>query len=749
MSDIPSETSSDCDLNAAPARQQATRPSDPPLSPASIALWTLLAGPLAVLFPGLKVIARLGAGARGKWLLSSAALLFPILYVFLIFSPTQWYWSSLVLMVAHLACTTAYYLYFRRLKLAAPGDYPTGFPRTSGRQYTIAGIAGGLLLVPLLGLPFIIGFLLGIDRLLSTLMPVAFDDSFALVLLVLGVFSLALAGAIAGGRIGRLGLNIRPLQLLSHSLGLVWVVLLLFLFLQLAIVLPGFLTAQIDTEQAGPFALFGVGLLCIGSWWSTSLLFYTLQPATVPGRVMRLLQMPLIVCSSALIFALFCGYPANWFHSTGKYLEKEGRIAASLWCYERGMSKKPSGLHAGYLQYRIALLAHKLGEEDKARAGFRKVVSLYNQNENLTKSASKLLDNIDRNEGRGKRVVLPGVETPTAYKGAYCVPNSLALVMRYWGADVDATAIGQAITGLDSGTIIVDQAWYAEQEGFRHDFLPVATMADIVAAIDAGFPVLVYVPAHVFAIVGYDEVLETLITYDVATRDIWVDYLQKDFIKAWKKEDTTMVVVYPPDRADRLPATLRTALAETSGQYLHYHLHALDAPAGYAGADHLLQATEGPPQFFLPLVTAYKEFPALRASLLGTGKVEPTVDGIIDYFGADFDEGAHLAGQRDYDDYVTADKKLATAIAFLIGTEHLDQAAQLIEKIGTTGELSNETQAVRAMLDLARNDLGNAIPRLTQLSDSQLQFYLAQSFLLQGNVTSAIAGLTKTIDDCT
>lgn len=725
--------------------------SDPLLSPASIALWTLLAGPHAVLLPGLKVIARLDGGAGGKWLLVSAALLFPLLYVFLVFSPTQWYWSSLILMAAHLACTAVYYLYFRSLKLAAPGGYPTGFPlsRTSDRHFLVAGFAGGLLLVPLLGLPFIIAFLLGIDRLLSTLMPVAFDDPLALALLGFGIFGLAAAGAIAGGRIGRLGLCIRPLQLLSHSLGLVWIILLLFLFLQLAIVLPGFLTAQIDTEQAGPFALFAAGLLGIGSWWSTSLLFYTLQPAAISGRALRLLQMVGMVGSSALVFALFCGYPANWFHSTGKYLEKEGRIAASLWCYERGMSKKPSGLHAGYLQYRIALLAHKLGEEGKARAGFRQVVSMYNRNEDLVETASKFLDNIDRNQGRGKRVVLPGVETPTAYKGAYCVPNSLALVMRYWGADVDAATIGQAITGLDSGTMIVDQAWYAEQKGFRHDFLPAATMADIVAAIDAGFPVLVYVPSHVFAIVGYDEVLETFITYDVATRDIWVDYLQKDFIKSWKKEDTTMVVVYPPERADRLPAALRKALAETGGQYLHYHLHALDAPAGYAGADHLLLATKGPPQFFLPLVTAYEEFPPLRALLPRTGAVEPAVNSIIDYFGTDFDEGMHLAGQRDDDDSITADKKLATALAFLIGTDHLDQAAQLIEKIGTAGGLSDETRAVRAMLDLARNDLDNGIPRLTQLSDSQLQFYLAQGFLRQGNVTSAIAGLVKTIDDCT
>ena len=65
-------------------------------------------------------------------------------------------------------------------------------------------------------------------------------------------------------------------------------------------------------------------------------------------------------------------------------------------------------------------------------------------------------------------------------------------------------------------------------------FLPMAGLKDIKECIDAGFPVLVYVPAHVFAIFGYDEALDTFVTYDIATNDVWVEYLQKDFIKAWK-----------------------------------------------------------------------------------------------------------------------------------------------------------------------------------------------------------------------
>ena len=131
------------------------------------------------------------------------------------------------------------------------------------------------------------------------------------------------------------------------------------------------------------------------------------------------------------------------------------------------------------------------------------------------------------------------------------------------------------ITGLGTGTYVVDQSWYAQQHDFRHQFLPLAGLEDIKTCIDSGFPVLVYVPSHVFAIVGYDEALETLVTYDVATQDLWVEYLQSDFIKAWKKQATTLVLAYPEDKTALLPASIRERLQNGSDSYLHFQLHSL------------------------------------------------------------------------------------------------------------------------------------------------------------------------------
>lgn len=740
-------------IQAAEERPGTTSDSlTPLLSPASIGLLTLMAGPHISLFPGVQVLLRLSIGKMAILPLLFAALLFLGFYGCLLFWPVRWYWTSLVLLAAHLICATLYYFIFRKLHKSHPKKYHTEFPSDVriGASYVFKGICGGVVFLPLLGMAFVLLFLLGVDRLLFTLMPVAFDDSMSLSLLVFGIVGLAITGGVAGGWVGKLGLRLRPLQFITGSFGLIWIALLWFLFLQLLVILPGFLTNQLGYDvMMQPYFFFVIGNFFIGSWWSAYLLLYALRPLSGGGRGFRFLQIPCISFSSALIFVLLCGYPSNWFYSLGMFFEKEGKVAQSLWCYEHGMSKKPSGIRASYLQYRIALMAHKLGDREKAMDGFRKVISMYNYSDRLVRKSSKFLNNIERNGDVTRRVVLPGVENPTTFKGAYCVPNSLALVMNFWGAGVDADSIGETITSLNSGTMVVDQAWYAEKMGFRHEFMPLATFTDIKNTIDAGFPVLVYVPAHVFVIVGYDDVLETFVTYDVATRDIWVDYLRKDFIKSWKKEDTTMVVVYPPDQEQNLPPEVHRKLTLASNKYLQYHLHYLDGPEGYPSMDHLLEASRSSGTFFLPLITAYSHFPSQRKTLAKTHDMEGVVETIFNYFQSDYDEGAHLAGQVHYDDYASEDKKLQASLSFLIGTGQLQAASRLIEEIDTTGELSEETRKLQAMVDLAQGDFSEARLRLSLLDDAEYQFYLAQSYLKDGDTASAVPGLVKTIDNCT
>jgi hypothetical protein len=723
------------------------------LSPFALAVMTFMAGPHISLFPAMRVLRQTKKSfLMTHCLLIFAAVAFLCLYAILLLWPIEWFWVSLLLLAMQVSISIIYYLFFRNIQKRYSNAYvlcSSSVP-VQNKRYILAGTVGGAVLIPILGAPFAILFLLGSDKLLSTLMPLVFDDITSIILLVLSSAGLFLSGLIAGGWAGSIPMKSSPSQTLFHSLSLVWTSLNWFFFLILTLVLPGFLASQANSHSFGQsFTTFFIGIVFIGSWWSVFLLYYSLCAPTIGQQFLRLAGTPFICLSSAFLLSVVCGYPGYWFHSAGKYFEKTANITNALWSYEQGLLRNPSDIHASYLQYRIALLSHKRGDDKKASDGFGRIVAQYTDDKLLVNAAHQFLDNLERNGKRGQRVVLPGVEHPTAYKGAYCVPNSLALVMNFWGADIDAHTIGQEITGLASGTLTVDQSWFAESRGFKHQFMPMAELSDIKTAIDEGFPVMVYVPQHVLVIVGYDERLETFVTYDVATRDVWVEYLQKDFLKSWKKEHATMIVAYPKVQEHNIPPQLLTSLAERSDAFFHYHLHYLRPSGEHTSLYHLKYAAERSPSYFFPLMAMYEEFPSMRMTVHETFDIPSSTQVLVDYFSRDFDEGLHLAGQMHYDDQPWNDTDLKAALTFLIGTGQKKRARDLIEKIKESGLIADNTEETLAIVNLSLGEFDIALPQLEEYGDSQMYFYLAQGYLSMGNPRGAVSGLIETVDDCT
>lgn len=729
------------------------RESDSPLMPPSaIALLGLVGGPFVGTAAAGSVLMHLGRKGLALAMITVMAILSPILYATLILWPVKWYWTSLTLVGLHLFFATALYLLMLKFYHHFPDRYTTRFSKERRRSkgYLMAGIIGGVMLSFIIGLMGIISFLLFSDFLFSTLMPVAFDDMMSLTLLGIALLALTVSGGIAGGMLGKTGLHLSPAKMILTALALLFIALIWLFGMQLTIAIPGFQAGQAGSGEWGA-ALFPYigGNFLVGVWWVPFLLFYFLRPSTIAGRSKRLLQIPLINLSGALVLAILFGYQANWFFSGGRFFEQRAMVPAALWCYEQGLSKEPSAPQASYLQYRIALLAHKLGERERAIKGFRRVVAKYNFHDHLVKKSSRFLESLEQGHSTKQRVVLPGVESPTAYKGAYCVPNSLALAMNYWGDSVDARSIGKTITGLGSGTMTVDQTWFARQHGFEHQFLPMATIDDVKTSIDAGFPVLVYVPAHIFAIVGYDEILGTFVTYDVATQDVWVDYIQKDFIKSWKKQYTTMMLVYPKSKEGAIPEQIRKRLTASSDAYLHYHLYYLDTPGGYASSAHLLRGVNEAGAFFAPQTVLQQDFPGLRSLLAKKHAVEKSSKNIFDYYGNDFDEGTHLWGQMHFSKDTSKDKGLEYGLNSLIGWGQASMARDLIDRIEDNGPVSEDSLEIRAILDLALGDLEKGSLRLEESSDYKLGFYLALSRLTSGDTEGAIQGLVDTVANCT
>ncbi len=459
----PSERTTREGIESADPMKPAHQPSTVhPLNPGWLIPITLVAGLVASGPIAGVTLFRCGY-RKGGWISGSALGLLGLVIVSLtILWNVEWYWSTLTLAGVHLLCGVTLFFVLWRPYRRFMKIHPLP-PRDRGTyREIIAGMAGGAFIGLLFGTICTVFYVLLMDWLFSTLMPVTFDDAFTRMRVFVGVFFLVLSGVLAGGYVGRFRPRITAGQMMLYGLGLVWAYLTWLMALEGTIAIPGFQAGAATGSGWDPImAPLFLGNILIGFWWPVYLLHFMVSPSGKLGKLGRAVQVLGINIAAGITLSITFGYPGDMFLALGRHFERTAFTGRALWCYEHGLKKKPRDRIASYLQYRVALLNHKLRNEEKAKQGFRRVVAKYTSNKELVKKANRFLDNLDRSAGK-KRAVLPGVETRTEYKGGYCVPNSLALAMRYWGSDVTARGIGKRITGLGSGTFVVNQRWFAE-----------------------------------------------------------------------------------------------------------------------------------------------------------------------------------------------------------------------------------------------------------------------------------------------
>lgn len=275
--------------------------------------------------------------------------------------------------------------------------------------------------------------------------------------------------------------------------------------------------------------------------------------------------------------AVVTGLPINYALLMGQHYEKSGTPIKAIPWYSRALTWSRSDNLKSYLQFRVALLHRKTGNLDEAKEAFIRVLVKYYHDSRLLLEAHDFRDKLEKRSNSAlKRVVIPGVEARTEYKAAYCVPNSLGLVLNHWGDRSGAKRIGAEITQLDRGSLITDEAFYAESRGFANFVLPLRSLDDIFHLIDNGIPVLAFIPGHVIAVFGYDQALQTLVTYDVNTYDIWDDQRWTEFSQDWSHMYNTMGIVVPKDKVPLLKKILGPDIETRNEAYLQFLLARID-----------------------------------------------------------------------------------------------------------------------------------------------------------------------------
>jgi ABC-type bacteriocin/lantibiotic exporter with double-glycine peptidase domain len=152
--------------------------------------------------------------------------------------------------------------------------------------------------------------------------------------------------------------------------------------------------------------------------------------------------------------------------------------------------------------------------------------------------AAVTLDAVRTDVAAGQGHLLTAV--PFVAQDAYqCGPAALAMVLRYWGADADATEIGRALA-LPSGrgVLNLELEFEARRRGFRTEAFQ-GTLERAKTELERGRPLIVFqdlgrgpvsVP-HFAVLLGYDDRAEAVVLHSGTTPYRVLPYAE--FLRTW------------------------------------------------------------------------------------------------------------------------------------------------------------------------------------------------------------------------
>ena len=567
----------------------------------------LFASPAAAAWVGAGCLAAQGRGRLAAWVRVAGLAATVAVAATVLLLPARWVATAAIWSLYCIAATAGLAGWLR----AAGAVRPTSRPPQEGRaREAIRAIAAVVFVMPpLVMFAHLVGAAAA-GRVLVRFDPSAAGPGALFASVAWGIFwgvPIGVAFVILSLRRGHLG---TPADLGRAALAFAGVLILIEIGLSVSA--AALRTMMVGAERGSPISTLQDALLHAILYIAAIPIALSLAWGRGSGPRRLLATIVLLVAGLANLM-LGLGYPARVQFVVGRQLEKSGRIEAALRWYGRSLTARSSPLIESYLQHRIGLINYKLGRLDQAAASFRLVQTTRNANKELVRQSAHYLEQLARPE-EGRRVVLEGVEVRTELRDSYCAPNTLALVLNYWGRPLSPAAIGEKVALIGGGTPLSGIRFLCEESGLDHWLVPFATTADLRWLVDRGLPVLVYLPGHVLAVFGYDTRLGTLVTYDTATWDIWVDEPLPDFLEQWGRTMFLMGVVMPRDAGPPAAEEIRSRFSGRSSEaawhwWLSHEVHTEQAAA------HLRSALAADPGFFPAAFSILEETPSDRAWL--------------------------------------------------------------------------------------------------------------------------------------
>ncbi|MFA6448283.1 MAG: hypothetical protein WCX65_02345 [bacterium] len=689
-------------------------------------------------------LSRCGMKRKAAITAAASAALLPVMAAALWFVRARWYYIALAFCAFNLAMGFLYFFAarksWREWKNRNEGEGANRF-RGGGRR-VIFGIITGLYAGLAAGIFFGLFYGWLSDAALSTLLPINPDiiaaDEFVF---MMGAIFMALGGVI-GGIAGGLVREDDIGAVVKLVAGLVVTGTILMFMWHLFVDVIVFHSYGVSERAELPFAA-GLMFPFVFAMFSVIGAFILYAAHGAREFIYKTALVGYLCLMLALTTVVYSGIVSYDFLILGKIAEKRADIRPALLLYEKSLTLYPSHYSASYLQFRIGLLLHKIGYDADAESAFKNVLTKYTANEDFVKQAKVYIDRLESAGAGKKRIVIPGVETRTEYRSSYCAPNSLALVFNYWRKNKTAKQIGTEITYSLSGTEMIDMLFYAENNGFDYNIYPDSKISDIRSFVRRNVPVLVFIPHHVFVVFGFDEALDTLIAYDVATYDVWVDHPAEDFKKEWQKTGNVMAVMLPSEESRKYLSAAKRAEARrvTLGNLQAMLAERIDGPTPEKKkriGDAIRLAPEQP-EFYLDLFNSFEGVRPDFGRKHSIGKIEAESDRQIRKYAETANEewggiGTYLELEAYYGKY----EKMRDTLEYLTGRIAESEDYRGYQKSGFQSEM-------RGGIDYILGDYDGAVSQFGQSKSGSYNLGLA--YEKAGSPRAAYEAYLKTIFD--
>ena len=316
---------------------------------------------------------------------------------------------------------------------------------------------------------------------------------------------------------------------------------------------------------------------------STDILFYLIGFITittlsyfiisrhVPYGVYRAIKVTGISIPIILIhIILLSAYSTTLNLTVASLFEGNGKTAKAKEIYAKAVPFISHSTLQAALIHRQGTLNVISNDYEDAISFFRKVVTDYSEKTAVSYGkAEKYIESFENNNPLTKTGnELLKIKYRTFEQAASCFPNSLSLILHFYETNpIKTRKLSDSIKeGFNDGTFI----WKAESFLSKNSYTLLTTYwqtkETLISLLEAKYPVLIYVPGHVYTLYGYDERLEMFFTYDTAKYNRWDDKPFSEFQKSWMETSFLMSVVIKKEDEDTL-REIAPELFNFSNQY--------------------------------------------------------------------------------------------------------------------------------------------------------------------------------------